>query len=316
MSQASTASSPLDAGAAHPLDAGAAHGTLLKDGFVRLRHRFSKAAVRVLEAESSRLLAGHSKPWSCYVPFAKSQKWGALLLGEQGRNTNFLDFVGESPQLDEQIDALLGQPEVKKLLTRVLGPGYRIWYAQIRRAEVDAKPLRMHQDKPGEVGLGIQLCEVDSASGTTVFIKGSHLWPRLLNTFPFLSPNSVRRFLSPAIGSPGDCYLFYNCTWHGAATAADQAKTAIILTFLPKTEQTDERVPPPDVLAKVGPHLRAALEGTTHQEASTSLANDEIGPDQVVGERVSVPVLSPWRLLMPLAGLVDASMAVYRRLRK
>lgn len=127
--------------------------------------------------------------------------------------------------------------------------------------------------------------------------------------------NRVGRFLSGAVATPGDCYLFYNRTWHGAPSSSGVPRTAIILTFLPQSQQSDSRRLPGELLCRLEPHWRAALEGGPPLFENCGSSATEIGPDFVVEERCSVGMLSPWRVSIMLAGVCDAAMGVYRRVR-
>jgi putative 2OG-Fe(II) oxygenase len=286
-----------------------AHQKMLEAGFVNLGNLIQSDKVDAIKPIVHALLAGPSQPFSTYVSYAESDLWRPLLLAENGRCTNLFDYIGMSQHLDDVVDALLGRNDVKSLLEGVLGSGYRIWYAQIRRAEVGAESRRMHQDLPGEVGLSILLDETPFPEGTTVFLKGSHKWPRILNSFPFVKPSVIEKLLSGAVGSKGDCYLFYNATWHGMSTAKTKPQTAIILTFLTKRAQSESRRPLPKVYERLGTHLRAALLGEQPDSRSTH-------PDEFVNEQHQISWFSLWRLPMLLAWASDRVLFVYRQVRR
>ena len=221
--------------------------------------------------------------------------------------------------LDQVLEELFADADLQDLLTRVLGPGYRMWYAQIRRAERGAAPLRMHQDRPGEVGLSILLSPVLSAHGATVFVPGSQRWPRVIGSFPFLTPHHLRRFIKGAVGTPGDVYLFYNATWHGMESADTEPRTAIFLTFLPVTAGNSDRRPPPAVLSTVGPSLRRTMNGddAASVDAGHQATNGSVGPDDVVGERLPSPSLvSLWRIPIVAAAIADRGLVLARFLRR
>jgi putative 2OG-Fe(II) oxygenase len=292
---------------------------LARQGFASLGKILSPDHVRLLQAEAAVLLDRPAQPWNQFLRYADARRWQPLLVAGPGRTTNYFDFLGVSPVLDDVLDKLFASHTVRRLLTRVLGPGRRVWYAQIRRAEVGARPLRMHQDRPGEVGLSILLSPSPSVHGTTVFLPGSHRWPRLIGTFPFLSPHYIRRFLKGAVGDPGDVYLFYNATWHGMASTDAQSRTAIILTFLPQSEVDADRQAPQELLMKVGPHLRSVLEGREPEGEEFRLADGDgkAGPDEIVGQRLPpTPLWSLWRLPMATALIFERVLALVRYLRR
>lgn len=292
------------------------HEKLQQNGFVKLEKLLSPEQVIVLQTQIEKLLKQPAKTWEHFKPFHRGESWNPLLLREPNRNTNLYDFPGESPEIDQIIDDILGRQEIKIILSKILGDGYRIRYAQLRRAEVGAPSGAVHQDIPGEVGMTILLSEIKSNFGTTVFIKGSHQWPRLLTNFRFLKTSQIHRFLSGAIGSPGDSYLFYNRTWHGVAEAIEMPGTAVILTFLTKSYQTDARIPKKEILGKVPPNLRNALLGQNHSvdDLKHPVSNNE--PDEFVCEEIKISYLSPWRIPMLLAFCYDSLVIVYRKLLK
>lgn len=295
----------------------AAHERLARDGFVRLENLLRSDQVLLLQQEADALLAQEPSTWDRYLSFSESGRWQNLLLAGTGRTTNCYDFIGLSPRLDQVLEDLFADGEFQALLRRVLGEGYRVWYAQIRRAEVGARPLRMHQDRRGEVGLSILLSPVPSARGTTVFVPGSQRWPRLLNSFPFLLPRHVRPFLKGAVGNPGDVYLFYNSTWHGMDSADTDPRTAIFLTFLPRAAGTSSRMPPQNILDRVGPNLRRAMSGDPSEPACIRENGHVDGPDDVVAERMSpLPLVSWWRIPILAAATTDWAMGLVRTLRR
>jgi putative 2OG-Fe(II) oxygenase len=296
-----------------------AHERLARQGFARLDKLLDANQVELLQKEAAALLDRSPQAWDQFLCYSDGGRWQPLLMAGPGRTTNYLDFIGLSPALDKILDDLFSNPVLRTLLARVLGPGYRIWYAQIRRAEVGARSLRIHQDKPGEVGLSILLTSVPYARGTTVFLPGSQRWPRLIGSFPFLFPGLVRPFLRGAVGAPGDIHLFYNATWHGMSSTDAVPRTAIILTFLPRAELKSDRKPPQSLLDRIGPHLRSVMngEGPVWEESSENGNMENVGPDEIVGQRVPpVPVLSLWRLPMVAAAVSARALALFRLSRR
>jgi putative 2OG-Fe(II) oxygenase len=298
-----------------------AHERLAREGFTRLDKLLDENQVELLQKEAAALLDRSPQAWDQFLRYSDGGQWQALLMAGPGRTTNYLDFIGLSPAIDNILDDLFSNPALRTLLSRVLGTGYRIWYAQIRRAEVGARSLRMHQDKPGEVGLSILLTPVPYARGTTVFLPGSQRWPRLIGSFPFLFPGFVRPFLRGAVGAPGDIHLFYNATWHGMSSTDAVPRTAIILTFLPRAEVKSEREPPQSLLDRIGPHLRSVMKGegpVLERSGETShMEMEDVGPDEIVGQRVPpVPMLSLWRLPMIAAVVSARTLALFRFSRR
>lgn len=295
-----------------PLDI---HERLKRDGFVKIQGLINANDVAVLRQQAAELLGKHSQPWDQFRRFADQGRWQSLLLAERGRTTNFFDFIGESAALDDVLDRLLSNQTIRLLLLRILGRDYGIWYCQIRRAETNSAPLRIHQDRPGELGMSILLSDVDSNRGTTVFIRGSHRWPRIINSFPFISPLRILSWTSGVQGTPGDVHFFYNDTWHGGTTAKQNPATAIILTFLPAQSYPRIRRAPESVVEEAGPALRAALTGTT--AGIDEVPEGEMGPDVIIrGKRPHLSCYSLWHIPIALASVAVLMLLLYRRLRK
>ena len=235
-----------------------AHQELEKNGFAKLGMLLDLDQVAALKQESERLLARQSRSWSKYREYAKEGRWSGVLFADKGSISTYVDVIGQSPVIDGLLEQLLGREDLRALLQQVLGAHYRIWYASIRRDEVGAPSLRMHRDQPGEVGLSILVDDTPTIAGTTVFIRGSHRWPGIINLLRWVYPNHIRRFLAGTVGIAGEGYLFYNSTWHGRMKTDSIPRTALILTFLPESESVHRR-PSQEAIASLGPNLKALL---------------------------------------------------------
>ncbi len=258
------------------------------------------------------LLGQHASSWNEYRKFAARGDWQARLLSGNRRTTNYLDFLGLDSRIDKVLDETLGREDIQSFLMSVLGPEYRIWYCQIRRVELDSRPLRIHQDLQGELGMSILLSDVTTNHGTTVLIRGSHRWPRIINAFPFLSPRIFSHWTTSALGNAGDVYFFYNDTWHGNMTADQTPATAIILTFLPKNRTQKHRVPPTELLEQLGPNLVNALSGKNANYQDFPV----VGPDSVISRTIPVPRWhSLWGPLIGMAAISRFLLKLYRKFR-
>lgn len=265
----------------HLMNPTSVHAELKKNGFVKLGTLLDLDRVTLLKKETERLLSGSSKPWSDYREFAKGDCWSGAYFAEMGRVSTYLDVIGQSPVVDCLLEELLGREDVQDLLRSVLGLNCRIWYASIRRDEIGSEALRMHRDKPGEVGLSILVDDAPSIAGTTVFLKGSHRWPAIIDYLPCVYPNRIRRYLTGTVGVAGDVFLFYNATWHGRVETDSISRTAMILTFLPESESVNRR-PDETVTATLGPVLQSLLRSRQHIKPEPHGIDAKIGPDQYV----------------------------------
>ncbi|SEF02979.1 putative 2OG-Fe(II) oxygenase [Rhizobiales bacterium GAS188] len=282
-------------------------------GFVKLSGLLNQDQVLAVEREAERLLAEPSVTWDRYAAWAASGLYRALLFAGPRRDTAFFDFIGKSPLVDEAIEAALSSPVVQHLLVGALGSGYRIWYSQARRANPGGRALRMHQDRLSEMSLSILLSDTPSTAGTTGFLPRSHRWPRVLDSFPLLSPHYIRSKLVGATGVPGDAYLFYNATWHGRLRSNGVARTSIFVSFLPRSAFEKRHCPPVEVLQRLGPSLRRAWS-TEDDEPITPPATEELR--HILNNSLPLPALSPWRVAMAASSACEAALHAARRIKR
>jgi hypothetical protein len=89
--------------------------------------------------------------------------------------------------------------------------------------------------------------------------------------------------------------LFYNATWHGRLRSEDVARTAIFLSFLARDALETTRIPPDELLRRLGPSLRRAWSS---QGAGPEIppANEDLR--RILNNSPSVHALSPWRLAL------------------
>ena len=146
----------------------------------------------------------------------------------------FQNIVSIDKRIDELIEKILTNPEIKETLIKVLGEDYLLLKIEVRYNLPDDKGLMMHQDSPGQVSL--MLLVNDQLDGSTVFFPGSQLIPSEKHLARKVSWNSmklmniVKFFLMSAKGNAGDHYYFINRTWHGR-THGKSNKTKISIFF-------------------------------------------------------------------------------------
>ncbi|SEF14524.1 putative 2OG-Fe(II) oxygenase [Rhizobiales bacterium GAS191] len=286
---------------------------LSESGFVKLCGLLNQDQARAVKREAERLLAKPSVAWDHYSAWAASGLYRALLFAGLRRDTALFDFIGKSPLVDEAIEAALSSPVVQHLLVGALGSGYRIWYNQVRRANPGGRALRMHQDRLGEMSLSILLSDTPSPAGTTGFLPRSHRWPRVLESFPLLSPHYIRNKLVGATGVPGDAYLFYNATWHGRLRSDEVARTSMFVSFLPRNAGETQHFPPADMLQRLGPSLRRAWSGED-AEPVIPPATEELR--QILNNSLPVRALSPWHVVMAVSSAWEAAHHWVRRVMR
>ena len=268
---------------------------LSASGFVKLGGLLNQDQAVAVGLEVRRWFEEPSVSWDHYGKWAASGRYRACLFAGPKRDTALFDLVGKSRLVDEVIETVLSSAVVRHLLLSALGSGYRIWYSQARSANPGARPLHMHQDRPAEMTLSILLSDAPSMAGTTAFLPGSHRWPRVLESSRLLSPHYIKNRLVGATGVPGDAYLFYNATWHGRLRSEGAARTAIFLSFLARDAFETSRIPPNELLDRLGPSLRRAWSSQGADPALPPVTEDL---RRILSSSPSLPALSPWRIAL------------------
>ena len=145
-----------------------------------------------------------------------------------------LNIIGIDKRIDELLEKILANPEVKNTLEIVLGSNFLIRQIFARFNEPDDKGLALHQDAIGEAGLMVLVN--DQPDGSTVFLPGSQLIPsdkhlaRKVSWSSLKLINITKYFLLPAVGNAGTHYYFLHRTWHGR-TPGKSNKTKILIFF-------------------------------------------------------------------------------------
>ena len=292
-------------------DLDSALGEFCRSGFAKLPGLVTGHRLLTAQANALELLEGEGLPFSEYPSWAAAGEWRSELF--VGPFHEFrVDFLGLYPDLDAVMEGVLADSLVELALQRILGAGHHLWYATIRRARVGERlGLRLHHDLAGETGLILMLADAPDEDGAMVWWSGSHRWPRVLDSFPFIYPGFFRQHLVGATGRAGDAYLFSNSTWHGRLPARFREGVALVLTFLPAVQPRSTRCVPTEILDRLGPRLGALLsppQVSPDVNGGTPL-QDPLFEDLSRG-RAPLPPLSPWHaarfaatLFAPVAGI-------------
>ena len=233
--------------------------SLNKNGFVKITGLLDSKQIQTLQTECAQLLQSPAASWNNYTQYSDRQEWKSALFSQRKRSRNYFDFIGLSSKIDDILNTVLGCPKIDMALRKNLGPKFRLWFAQIRQSTAHAKHLRMHQDLKQEISLCILIEDAPTKSGVTVFLPGSHRWPRILKFFPFLTPRMFDRFTVGTTGKAGDIFLFLNDTWHGRSKSESKSNTSVLLSFLPIHISPKTRWAPPELVKKQGSALRKVM---------------------------------------------------------
>ena len=284
-------------------------GDFCRNGFAKLPGLVTDDRLLTAQRYAVELLEGEGLPFTDYRSWAEVGEWRSELF--VGSFQDFrVDFLGLCSDLDAVIEHALADPSVELALQRILGAGHHLWYATIRRARVGERfGLRLHHDIAGETGLIIMLSDAPDEDGGMVWLAGSHRWPRVLDSFPFIYPKFIRRLLVGATGQAGDAYLFSNSTWHGRLPSRSREGVAIVLTFLPAVQPRNKRRVPKEIVNRLGPRLNALLRGPDVLSVGDEETSDQdpLFEDLTRG-RAPLSPLSPWHAAR-LAAMLFAPVA-------
>ena len=148
-----------------------------------------------------------------------------------------LHILGKNKRLDQIIEKILLNGEIKKTLEKTSGKNYAMHAdCAARFSDPDDKGLYIHQDAVGETTFSFLV--TDQKEGTTACIPGSHLLipfknVRIAEFLSFASSRLLRFtkfFLSPLKGLAGEYYFFFNRLFHGRITG-NKKNTQISLFF-------------------------------------------------------------------------------------
>ncbi len=131
----------------------------------------------------------------------------------------FKNIVGIDHRIDQLIEKILNNLEIKNTLSKLLGENYLLRHISVRSNEPNDTGLPMHQDSHGELSFTVLLN--NQQKGSTFFFPGSQLFPTNRNLAQNVSWGSIKLinltkyFLFTARGNAGSYYYFLNRTWHG-----------------------------------------------------------------------------------------------------
>jgi len=219
---------------------------LARVGLVRLDGILGPDDLASLREESARLLQLQPTSWNFCKEWHRRARYESCLFGEQGRDTAFYDFIGQSGEIDRIVRAILSKSEVRTVLLEAMGE-FRLWQAQIRRANAKAKGLRMHRDRAGEITLTVLIDDAPNKGGATVFVPRSHRWSRYFSPPLGLSPWLIKYLCVAATGWAGDAYVFDARIWHGRPRLPEGERRALIMSFLPTSLDEQRRPIPPEI---------------------------------------------------------------------
>ena len=159
----------------------------------------------------------------------------------------FKNIVGIDRRIDQLIEKILNNLEIKKTLGKLLGEDYLLRHISVRYNEPNDKGLPMHQDSFGELSLTVLLN--NQQKGSTFFFPGSQLLPTNRNLAQKVSWGSIKLinltkyFLFTADGDAGSYYYFLNRTWHGRLPGkSNKTNISLFFAFFPVSAQRKDLI--------------------------------------------------------------------------
>ncbi len=153
------------------------------------------------------------------------------------------NIIGINENLDRFFERTLNHQDIKIILTKVLGPNYKINNFVMRYADEKSKFLGWHQDDHKAFSMMILLNDVSDKSATTSFIKGSHLFNyNFSNSLEKLNPNYFKSISSRATGKKGDLIFFLNKSIHGMKVGNNSK--VILICFVPEENKNTKYIFP------------------------------------------------------------------------
>ena len=217
-------------------------GNILEDGFGTVSGILSSENVELLSKECKEILlssfefSGPSKD----SRFSNLKSEGVIYNNSETKqydayNTQGRSFIGISKIVDNILEDVLTNNQIKNILTSFLGTDYKIYTCSIRQASHLSKFVGLHQDAPYQFSMTIFLNDIDKTNPTTVFYNKTHSI-RYCFTDKFEAFNThYFKNLTPATGKKGDIVFFLNKTLHGMQTSSNAVddSSVLLLCFQP-----------------------------------------------------------------------------------
>lgn len=236
--------------------------SLINAGYAALGPQIAGEELQQLRQEAARLLESQERlpdartrdyAGQFRVPVFYNQDWSVLI-----------NPLGLSDTFDSLFCKLITAPAVRSAIEDVLGKGYKLQGASLRRSESTDSGLKLHLDAPGQLEFMVLIEDALGASGTTAFVPGSHKYPVTARggAMDFIHPKFLRPFLKTASGAAGDGFLFFTGrTWHGRLPSTDQcAHTGLFISFYAAGYEYKPWDIPPALLARLPEPVRTLYD--------------------------------------------------------
>tara|TARA_Y100000590_G_scaffold169037_2_gene193604 strand:+ start:18586 stop:19554 length:969 start_codon:yes stop_codon:yes gene_type:complete len=207
-----------------------------KTGFSVETDILSKDDIELLTNECKKILSNNKKISDLKYNNNNFKKYDISQTIETNYNTKVRSLAGISKKVDNILDKFLSKHEIKDILQKVLGEGYKLYTCSLRHASHKSSYVGLHTDANYQFSISIFLNDVTPANPTTVFYKKTHLLPfTFASKFESIDVKYFINKLKPATGKKGDVLFFFNKTLHGMKESDKETdnSTVILLCFHP-----------------------------------------------------------------------------------
>lgn len=232
---------------------------LQTDGYGKCYTVSNSSLISRARQDAMLLLDKEGKSFSDYHNEMADGRYRPKLFRDVKRDDVYLDMIGSSKNIDALIEEVISQKSIRSELAHFLGDSFAISNCMLRRTNPSSQGLRLHHDQEHEVCLMILLDDVVRLQDATMFLKGSHRWPAVMNSIPVPIPKWADFLFDGLTGRSGDTFMFMGITWHGR-TRCKNVSMALIVSFRPSDMIPLARKPPENLLDNLTGWNRALFE--------------------------------------------------------
>ena len=211
---------------------------LNREGFAKVKNLFSTKQKYIIKKEvenifKKKITYSPDKEWSFRLTKNKIGKIQTTAIGHSEALDNVLLELFDNEDFNDLIDDLVGKN--RKLVT-----------LNIRKADAETQYDGMHTDHPGMISFSILANNHYTDSPCTFVVPKSHKFLLALKDKIESLPVMFFYFLyKKLLGNVGDCYIFYNRSWHGMAPGKNKG-ICIIIAFIAEGYEVTNNLEQPE----------------------------------------------------------------------
>ncbi|MBS83089.1 MAG: hypothetical protein CMD65_03025 [Gammaproteobacteria bacterium] len=207
-----------------------------RTGFSVETNILSENDIKILTEECKKILLNDKKDIELKFNNNNFKKYNISETIQTNYNTKVRHLAGISKEVDNILNKFLLKNEIKDILNKVLGDGYKLYSCGLRNATHKSSYVGLHTDADYQFSISIFLNDISATNPTTVFYKKTHLLPfKFASKFESINIKFFAKNLIPATGKKGDILFFFNKTLHGMKQSDNDNdnSTVILLCFHP-----------------------------------------------------------------------------------